>query len=249
VPHHMVDVLDPGQPCNVARFCAMAAEAAAGIVARGGRPLVVGGSPLYLKGLLWGLMDAPGRSPALRRRLTRECERLGPGPLHERLAMLDPQTAEQIHPNDVQRLVRALEVCELTGEPLSGRGGQFAGKPVVRHVMVGLRRPREELYRRIDRRVERMMERGLLREVAALRERLGPQSRQALGYKELVAHLEGGVTLAEAVELIKRRTRRYAKHQLTWFRHFPQVRWVDARAGTEPRDLAETCLGLFPGPA
>jgi len=249
VPHHMIDVLEPEESCNVARFRAMALEAIEGIRARGRRPLLVGGSALYLKGLLWGLMEAPGRDGRVRRRLRRECERLGPEALHRRLRRLDPEAAERIHPNDVQRLVRALEVCELTGEPISEGQDQFDGEPALSHRMVGLRWPRDQLYARIERRVDRMMARGLLEEVKRLRGRLGPQSGQAIGYKEVVAHLAGELSLAEALQQTKSNTRRYAKHQLTWLEHFPKMRWVDVSAQTGPQQVVQKCRALFASPA
>ncbi len=245
VPHHMIDVLEPGERCNVARFCGMARRAMRGIRQRGRRPLLVGGSPMYLKGLLWGLMPAPPRDPQVRERLRRRSEREGSGALHRRLERLDPEAAQRIHPNDVQRLVRALEVCELTGAPISEKQDQFDGEPQIDHIMLGLRRPRPELYRRINRRVDRMMEAGLVEEVRFLRHRLGPQASQALGYKQLVRYLEGEISLEEAVRLIKRDTRRYARHQLTWFRHFPELRWVEAGGEESASELAARCRQLF----
>jgi tRNA dimethylallyltransferase len=245
VRHHMIDVLEPSRGCNVGRFCRMACRAIEDIIARGRRPLLVGGTPLYLKGLIWGLTDAPGCVPAVRSQLEREAAQLGPEALHRRLAQVDPQAARRIHPNDVQRLVRALEVRELTGMPISGRQEQFDGPPRLPHVMVGLRWPRAQLYERIEQRVDRMMEEGLLDEVKQLRRKLGLQARQALGYGELMEYLDGRCTMAQAVALIKRNTRRFAKHQLTWFRHFPQVRWVDAGAFADARELAERCAILL----
>ncbi len=245
VPHHMIDVLEPEERCNVARFRRMAAGCIRDIQERGRRPLLVGGGAMYLKGLLWGLMDAPPRDPELRRRLRREYETLGKAALHARLARLDSEAAERIHPNDVQRLVRALEVCELTGEPMSRRQGQFDGEPAVDHVMVGLRRPRQQLYERINQRVDRMMEQGLLEEVRRLRPRLGPQAAQAVGYKELVGALEGRMSLEEAVRLIKRNSRRYARHQMTWFRHFPRLRWIAVEAEDTPAAVAARCERVF----
>ena len=245
VPHHMIDVLEPEEACNVARFCGMAREAIAGIRARGRRPLLVGGSPMYLKGLIWGLMEAPGRDHAVRRRLIEALEAQGSAALHRRLARVDPAGAQRIHPNDVQRIVRALEYAELTGRPLSAGQKQFDGAPQLPCVMVGLRWPPERLAGRIEARVDRMMARGLAREVAALAGRLGPQARQALGYKELAACLASGGDLADAVRTVKRRTRRYAKHQRTWFRHFPQVRWLDAERFESVGELAEKCASLL----
>ncbi|MHC4789220.1 MAG: tRNA (adenosine(37)-N6)-dimethylallyltransferase MiaA, partial [Planctomycetota bacterium] len=183
--------------------------------------------------------------PQVRGRLRAEAESKGPEVLHRRLSRLDPEAAEKIHPNDVQRLVRALEVWELTGSPISEGQTQFTGDPCRQHVMVGLRCPREELYARIEHRVDRMMEEGLLAEVESLRDRLGPQARQALGYKELMRYVEGEITVQEAVALIKRNTRRFAKHQLTWFRHFPQAAWVDASRCGDVKELTARCEALL----
>jgi len=245
VPHHMIDVLDPEERCNVAKFCRMAMACIRDIQDRGCRPLIVGGSAMYLKGLLWGFMEAPARDPELRRRLREEYETLGGEVLHDRLARIDPEAADRIHPNDVQRLVRALEVCRLTGEPISRGQYQFEGEPRLDHVMVGLRWPRSDLYGRINRRVDGMMERGLPDEVRNIRPRLGPQSSQAVGYKELTDFLDGAIDRDEAVRLIKRNTRRYAKHQMTWFRHFPRLRWLDVNPSDIPAGAAARSAALF----
>jgi tRNA dimethylallyltransferase len=245
VPHHMIDVLEPEESCNVGRFCRMAREAIDGILSRGRRPLIVGGTALYLKGLIWGLADAPGRVPELRRRLSGELQERGSAVLHARLRRLDPAAAERIHPNDVQRLVRALEVCEATGRQASEGQVQFGGEPTLCTAMAGLRLERAELYRRIDERVDRMMDNGLLEEVGKLRGRLGPQAVQALGYKELTQYLEGRMALAEAVALIKRNTRRFAKHQLTWFRHMPQIRWMGVPTEGGAAAAAARCESLL----
>jgi tRNA dimethylallyltransferase len=245
VTHHMVDVLEPGEHCNVGRFCRMARAAIRQIRASGMRPLLVGGSPLYIKGLIWGLVNAPARDAAVRRRLQDELDRLGCEALHARLALMDAEAARRIHPNDVQRLIRALEVCELTGARASAGQRQFAGRPRLRHVMVGLRRPRAELYERIERRVDEMMAGGLLAEVRSLQDSFGPDGTQAVGYKELMDYLKGNISLHEAVLLVKQNTRRLAKHQLTWFRHFPQLLWVDARNDETPAELARRCGEAF----
>jgi tRNA dimethylallyltransferase len=186
-------------------------------------------------------MEAPSSDRELRDRLRREIELHGSHALHRRLVRLDPRAARRIHPNDVKRLVRALEVHELTGGPISARQGQFEGRPRLRDRMVGLRCPRAVLYDRVERRVDQMMAAGLLEEVKALRGRLGPQARQALGYKQLLAHLEGQTDLDEAVRLVKRDTRRFAKHQLTWLRRFPQARWVDSAESEDLSEVAERC--------
>jgi len=245
VPHHMIDVLEPGERCNVGQFCRMARRTIRMIRGKGSRPFLVGGSPLYLKGIIWGLMRAPAGDPAVRARLQEELHRYGRVKMHERLAVMDPEAGARIHPNDVQRLIRALEVCELTGSPISAGQSQFAGRPRLKHLMVGLRRPRAELYARIERRVDDMMEKGLLAEVEGLLEKFGPHGTQALAYKELMEYLLGKMTLLQAVNLIKRNTRRLAKHQLTWFRQFPQVEWVDARESESPSELAGRCEAVL----
>lgn len=238
VPHHMIDVLEPEETFNVGEFCRMALEAIVGIRARGRRPLLVCGAPMYLKALLWGLLPTPGADPALRERLREQAARHGAGALHHRLAELDPAAARRIAGNDLKRIERALEVRYLTGLPISAQQGQFDGPARVEYVAVGLRWPRQALYERIERRVDGMMAAGLLEEVRGLEGRLGPQASQAVGYKELSAHLRGEMTLEEAVGLIKRNTRRLAKHQITWFRHFPGVEWLDMPALSDVQDRA-----------
>jgi len=227
VPHHMIDVVDPGDEFNVARYCEMAREAMRGIWDRGARPLLVCGSPLYLKGLLWGLFKGPGADAGLRETLGREAQRCGVPQMHRRLAEVDAEAARRIEPTDWRRIERALEVHGLTGEPISARQEQFEGPPMMPYVAVGLQWPRDMLYERINRRVDDMMAAGLLDEVTRVGGSLGPQARQAVGYKELIAHLEGQLGLDEAVGQVKRNTRRLAKHQMTWFRHFPSVVWLD----------------------
>jgi tRNA dimethylallyltransferase len=247
VPHHLLDVLDPWESASVAWWRDRAAACCRDIEARGRRPLFVGGTPLYLKALLFGLFDGPPADEALRRRLEAEAEQFGRPALHARLEQVDPATAARLHPNDVRRVVRALEVWELTGRPISAWQRQWpaagdGGGPAPDQA-VWLDLPRPELYRRINARVEGMIAAGLVDEVRALRRLPRPPGReasQALGYKELFDHLDGRATLAEAVERIQTRSRNLAKRQLTWFRHLPGCRPVrpdEARAswGAEPR--------------
>jgi tRNA dimethylallyltransferase len=241
VPHHMIDVVGPEESFSVGRYCAMAMEAIAGIQARGKRPLLVCGTPLYLKGLLWGLFEGPGADLALRRRLRREAAEAGVPALHGRLAAVDPASAERIDPNDLRRVERALEVHELTGKPISSLQDQFRAAPRLPHVIVGLNRPRAQLYERIDRRVDQMMAAGLPAEVRGLLGRLGLQAGQAVGYKEMAAHLRGELSLEEAVALIKRNSRRFAKHQLTWMRHFPGTVWLELASGVPMTEALRPC--------
>lgn len=241
VPHHMIDVVDPEEEFNVARFREIALDAMERIRARGRLPLLLCGTPFYLKALLWGLFDGPGADEQIRERLRSEAHEHGSEHLHRRLAEVDPESAEKIDPNDLKRIERALEVYEITGEPISQRQNQFEGEPEVNHRSVGLKWPREELYARIERRVERMIEAGLLDEVRRLRDRLGPQASQAVGYKEVVSYLDGEISRDEAVRLIKRNTRHLAKSQMSWFRRFPVSEWIEVSSGWSDKRIAREC--------
>jgi tRNA dimethylallyltransferase len=231
VPHHLLDVLDPWESASVAWWLDQAARAVRDIEGRGKVALFVGGTPLYLKALLYGLFDGPPADEALRARLEEEARRDGKAALHQRLAAVDPATAGRLHPNDVRRVVRALEVHELTGRPISAWQTQWEGTALPRpaDTCLCLDLPREDLYRRIDARIVRMVEQGLVEEVRALRRLgrpLGREAAQALGYKELFGYLDGRGTLEEAVREIQTRSRNFAKRQLTWFRHLDGCRLV-----------------------
>jgi tRNA dimethylallyltransferase len=251
VRHHLIDVLDPWESASVAWWLAQAAECCRDIESRGRRPMFVGGTPLYLKALQFGLFDGPPANEELRRRLEREAEADGPQTLHERLGRIDPVSAARLHPNDVRRVVRALEVWELTGRPLSAwqqqwpetrgsriedrgsnEGGAWILDPrssILDHCL-WLDLPRAELYDRINRRVQQMLAGGFVEEVRALRELSRPLSREAakaLGYKEVLAYLDGRLTLEATVAEIQTRSRNLAKRQLTWFRRLPGCRAVN----------------------
>jgi tRNA dimethylallyltransferase len=207
-----------------------AVRVVADVEARGKVALFVGGTPLYLKALLYGLFDGPPADADLRGRLEEEARQAGNQALHDRLAAVDPASGERLHPNDLRRIVRALEVFELTGRPISAWQTQWQGEAAPARppdTCLCLDLPRDELYRRIDARALAMIEQGLVDEVRAL-SRLGrPLSReaaQALGYKELFGHLDGQGSLDEAVRHIQTRSRNFAKRQLTWFRHLEGCR-------------------------
>jgi tRNA dimethylallyltransferase len=249
VPHHLIDVLDPWDSGNVAWWLEQAAQVCVGIRARGRRPLFVGGTPLYLKALVSGLFEAPPSDPAIRRRLEAE----PPDQLYARLAAVDPATAGRLHPHDVRRVVRALEVWEGTGQPLSTfqqtwqtpsfRQTPAPTSPLKPQIPVAvLDWPRPELYRRIDARVDGMLAAGWLEEVrrlAASPRPLSQEASQALGYRELLAHLKGtGPDWEETVARIKTRTRQFAKRQLTWFRNMPGVVGVPADSSTVADQVA-----------
>jgi tRNA dimethylallyltransferase len=246
VPHHLIDVLDPWESASVAWWLERAADCVRDMEGRGKRALFVGGTPLYLKALLHGLFDGPPADPDLRQRWAEEAERHGSEALHARLAVVDPISAARLHVNDVRRIIRALEVWQLTGRPLSAwqtqwdqRGARSAecGKKegsVLRTPRSALRvlwldLPRAELYARIDTRVVEMFDAGLLDEAIALRRLPNPLSReaaQAVGYREAFAHLDGLATRDETIRLIQTRSRQLAKRQLTWFRQLPECRPV-----------------------
>jgi tRNA dimethylallyltransferase len=223
VPHHLLDVLDPWESASVAWWLSQAAACCRELEARGRRVLFVGGTPLYLKALLYGLFDGPPADEELRRRLTEEAERLGAPSLHARLRVVDAVSAGRLHPNDIRRIIRALEVWELTGRPLSEWQTQWAkgADGTSGRLVLYLNPPRDELYTRIDARVRRMIADGLVEEAEALRRLAQPLSReasQAVGYKELFDHIDGKMGLEETIVRIQTRSRNLAKRQLTWFR-------------------------------
>ena len=225
IAHHMIDLVEPTQEYSTADYLRDAANAVRDARAQGKRALFVGGTPLYLKAILFGVFDSPAPDPELRRQL-REMEDAAPGALHRELARVDPVAAARLHPHDVKRVARALEVFRLSGAPISQLQNQFSGSPRVdpRRVFI-LTRDRAALYERINARVDEMMRAGFLEETRALTESnaLGPTARQALGYRELASALSGETTLESAVELLKQRTRNFAKRQETWFRSLEKI--------------------------
>lgn len=232
VRHHCIDIRDPDEPCNVAEFHAMATEAIAEIHGRGALPLVVGGSGLYVRAVA-NKLDLPAASPddALRADLRQLAARDGPAALHARLARVDPASAARIHPHDVKKVIRAIEVFERTGRPMSN-SYESRPEPTDRYrcLMFGLTCDRQELYRRAEERCDRMVNSGLLREVRALLDRgysRDLQTMQSIGYQEMAAFLCGEMAFPVAVETFKRNTRRYIKRQLTWFGPDERIRWLD----------------------
>ncbi len=235
VPHHLVDSVDPGVQFTAADFVREALAAAAGIVRRGRVPFVVGGTGLYVKALVDGLFPGPGRDPALRAALEAEAAASGLEALFRELEEVDPAYARKVRSRDRVRIIRALEVYRLTGRPLSehflGTASPTCGYRVVR---TGLRLERQALCRRIEDRVDRMFERGLVDEVRRLLQSgLGESAPpfRALGYRHVLAHLQGRLTLEQARTLTKQDTRRYAKRQMTWFRKMEGVAWFSAADG------------------
>ena len=228
VPHHLIGVLEPWESGSVAGWLERASNCCRDIESRGKRTLFVGGTALYLKALLQGIFDGPPADIQRRRQLEVETEQHGKEWLHSRLAKVDPATAARLHVNDVKRVIRALEVWELTGRPISAWQTQWSADSSPDESMqrvLWLDRPRSELYARIDKRVDAMLAAGLVEEVRQLREMPRPLSReasQALGYKELFDYLDGKSSLKVAADRIRTRSRNYAKRQVTWFRHLPR---------------------------
>jgi tRNA dimethylallyltransferase len=233
VQHHLIDVVEPSETFTVARFVEMAEETIADAAGRGVPLVASGGTPLYYKALFEGMFEGPGASAEVRDRL----RLLSNDELHARLTAVDPATAVRLHRNDTKRLIRALEVHELTGQPISSLQTEW-GEASQRHpaVWVGLDWDREALNRRINARVKAMMEAGWLDETKQLIARYGELSKtaaEATGYAELIAHLRGRMSLDDAVEQIKIATRQLARRQMKWFRRFPNVTWLP---GERPLD-------------
>lgn len=242
LPYHMLDVAEPSEAFSAGLFAEAAARAIADIQGRSKPVIAVGGTALYIKAMLYGLFDGPGRDDQVRAELQDRAGSEGSQALHRELTGIDPQAADRISPNDTRRIVRALEVYRITGKPISSFQRQFsAEKPLHDWTIIGLRRDKAIESQRINARVRKMIETGLVDEVRSLlaeTEPLSQQARCAIGYAEIIAHLDGRMPLDEAVEQIKKNTRRLAKGQRTWFKTFRDVNWIDV----EPEDSVQSVL-------
>lgn len=230
VPHHMIDFVDPNTDYSVADFVRDATCAADDILRRGKLPILCGGTGLYVDSVIGGIKFAEEkRDDEYRDTLWRLAEEKGALAVHDLLKAKDPAEAEKVHPNNVKRVIRALEICKTSGMTKTEADKLAKGEPRYNAEMIGLMPERELLYKRIDQRVELMMQNGLLQEVELLLEkniRRNSTAMQAIGYKELLEYKDGKCTLDEAVEKIKQESRRYAKRQMTWFRRNPNIKWV-----------------------
>ncbi len=231
IRHHLIDVANPAELFSAADFCAAADAAIRDIISRGKRVVVAGGTGLYLRALVKGLVDSPSGEGELREALQDESGRIGNEAMLEKLRQVDPELAAGLHPNNLVRIIRALEVYQLTGMPLSDyqKKHAFATRR-YEALQIGISVDRSVLYERIDDRVERMLASGLLEEVRSLLAAgYGRDIKplRSIGYKEAVAHLAGEISAEEAVRLIKRNTRHYAKRQLTWFKADPDILWFE----------------------
>lgn len=249
VPHHLLDILEPEETFNVMIFQKLAKEKIGEIYDRGHIPILTGGTGFYIQSVLYDIAFTEETDGSVRERLEREAKERGAEYLHEKLAALDPVTAENIHANNVKRVIRALEFYELNGYPLSLHNERERQKnsPYLFRYYV-LNEPREILYERIERRVDAMVKEGLLEEVKALKERGCTRdmvSMQGLGYKEILDYLSGVCTLEEAAWTIKKETRHFAKRQLTWFRREKEVTWVEKEKFEDGQALLDFLIEDF----
>lgn len=233
-PHHMIDVADPEQIFTVSMYREMACKIIDDILARGKLPLLVGGTGLYLQAISYDMsLGEKGADAKLREELNQIASQpSGALKLHKRLEAVDPVTAQKLHPNDIRRVIRALEIIETSGKAKSEQGHEDRIEGPYHVLVYGLSLPRDQMYARINARVDQMIESGLVGEVQNLLEKgISPRpeggAMQAIGYKEIVSALQGDITLEQAISLIKQSSRRYAKRQWTWFRHDPRTQWFD----------------------
>ena len=241
VPHHLIDIVDPDEYFTAADYSIKAREAIKEVVCREKEPVVVGGSGLYLRALFKGFFKGPGKDEKLRQELKEKAERSGVESLYLELKKKDPQAAQKIGPHNLVRIIRALEVYELSGKKISDlqRKGEY---PPVEYdfFKIGLKLDREKLYQRIDQRVEQMIKAGLMDEVKGLKKKgynLSLAPLRTFGYKEIFQYLEGEISQDEARERIKLNTRHYAKRQLTWFKKEEGIIWIDAEKVNQKEEL------------
>ena len=230
-PHHLMNVITPDRPWSVSEFLVNAKRLIGEIAGRGHLPIVVGGTGLYLNALIEGYaFPEIKKDDNVRIKLEDEAKKQGSLFLYERLKKIDPETAARLHYNDTKRIIRALEVYELTGQPMSKQVSKSGDERGFEPVIIGLDMDRHALYKRIEARVDDMLAKGLINEVKDLiKEGYDPKltSMQAIGYKEVAEHLHGKYTYEELVNILKQNTRNFAKRQMTWFRRFKNVNWYD----------------------
>ena len=241
VKHHLVDEIDPGEPFSVARYQKLAKEAIEDIFSRGKTPVIAGGTGLYLNALLYDMeFSAPPRDEAYREQLYKDAEEFGPVYLHNKLQLVDPDAAARIHPNNIKKVVRALEAAE-EGNKVKDFATELQPTKDYSYKLIGLTRDREELYNRINLRVDMLVDMGLLEEVKGLLDMglsEGDISMKGIGYKEIIGYYNDEYDLDEAIRLVKKNSRRYAKRQLTWFKRYEDMQWFDI--STYEND--ESCL-------
>ncbi|MCP4095365.1 MAG: tRNA (adenosine(37)-N6)-dimethylallyltransferase MiaA [Planctomycetaceae bacterium] len=243
VPHHLIDIVDPPEAFSVSEYRDSALEKIREIHESGKQVLFVGGTALYLKALLRGLFEGPPADWDFRKEIEQEIENSGAEFLHQRLAMIDPVSAHKLHENDHRRIIRALEVYKQTGKPISHWQMQFdEGRQADQCRVFTIRHDRPVLHQRIEARVEAMFSEGLVDEVRGLLERwsdIGKTASQAVGYREVIDFLSDKMTMEETVERVRVRTRKFARHQETWFRGMSECRILDLESEFDPSELAQ----------
>jgi tRNA dimethylallyltransferase len=240
IPHHLIDIVSPTIEYNVAKYRQKAVQKVKEIISRGKTPLFVGGTGLYMSILIDGIFKASSADKSIRQKLYEIAKKQGNKFLYEKLKRVDPQAVKIIHPHDVKRIIRALEVFETTGKPISELKRQRKGLSEKYRIKIFcLDMDRSRLYLRINRRVEKMFSQGLVKEVKKLlKERLKQTASSCIGIKELKGYFAGNYDLEEAKRLIKRNTRRYAKRQLTWFRKDKRIKWINLKGRENPNEVA-----------
>ena len=245
VNYHLIDVVEPSESFSVDAFLSLTEQAVKDIEAKGKPVVAVGGTAMYIKALLHGIFDGPSTDDNIRRQLKQQISELGLAELHKKLTLVDPAAAERIHPNDEKRIIRALEVYELTGKPISDFQQQFSAEPKDDWLVIGLQREKTDASHRINNRVKKMIELGLVDEVKALLAEPNPlsmQARCAIGYAEIIDYLAGKETLENSIEQIKINTRRFAKAQRTWFKTFRFVNWLDISENDTAEQVLERAM-------
>lgn len=249
IPHHLIDIVDPWEEYSVGRYVKDFETVVNDLHQRGKPFIVVGGTALYIKAIMDGLFEGPSADWEYRNYLKSIAMQQGPDSLHRMLANIDPEAASKLHFNDQKRIIRALEVITKTGQSISRFQTQFGNKnPKYHCVLVAIEHGRNVLYKRIEDRVDRMFQRGLIDEVRTLLNNppgLSKQASQALGYKEVIDFFNKKYTLSEAVDEIKKRTRRFAKRQMTWFRSFSNIHWIFTSAEDDVASLSEKVFECF----
>ena len=249
VPHHFIDIIDPWESYSVGKYVDGVETLINDASSKKRTFLIVGGSPLYIKGLVDGIFNGPEADWNIRRELEEIAEEMGNQHVHDILQKVDPVKAGELHPNNLRRIIRAIEVYKITGEPVSVLQERYKlTRKNYQFKIMCIVREREDIYRRINERVETMFDKGLVGEVQSLLDNpdgLSKQAGQALGYKEVIQYFDGGLTLDDAKDMVKLNTRRFAKRQMTWFRGFSDVQWLEAEEHEGPESISDEIITLL----
>ena len=249
VPHHFIDIIDPWESYSVGRYVDDVESLIGDADSKERMFLIVGGSPLYIKGLVDGIFNGPAADWDIRRELEDLADEKGNQHVHDILQKIDPVKAVELHPNNLRRIIRAIEVYRITGKPVSVLQEEYKlARKSFQFKIICIAREREDIYRRINERVETMFDKGLVDEVRSLLDNprgLSKQAKQALGYKEVIQYLDGGLALDDAKEMVKQSTRRFAKRQMTWFRSFPDIQWLEADEHEGPGPISDEIITLL----